>query len=102
MELTPILIIMLSIALGIVILLKITMGVRYRILKERKPKNIIEYFVLYFVSLMLMWFPIMDSGNNVKQNSLKSKINIVTYILYGLVVALGIVVYLQIYRIRNA
>src|SRR5690606_10101893 len=101
MKLTPILIIIFSILLGIIILTKVILGMKFRILKEQSPRNSIEYFILYFISIILMWIPVTYNGIDIKLKRLKTKINIVTYILYGLVIVLATVIYIQIYRIRN-
>jgi hypothetical protein len=83
------------------ILTKVIMGMKYGIKKERKPQNIIEYLAIYLVSIFLILFPVIYNGDNLNLMRLKKKINVVTYVIYGLVVILGIVIFIQIYQIRN-
>jgi len=67
----PNLIIVLSISLGITILIKVISGSRFMILKKSKPQNLIEYFLLFFASTVLMWFPVSYNGNDNKIRKLK-------------------------------
>lgn len=75
---------------------------KYKSLKEREPKNIIENFFLYLEAIILMWFPFSYSGENIQLIKLKKSINIITYILYFLAIGLGIIILIQIYKIRNS
>ena len=75
---------------------------KYRGLKEREAKNIIENFFLYLEAIILMWFPFSYNGENIQLIKLKKSINIITYILYFLAIGLGIIILIQIYKIRNS
>src|SRR5690606_18248726 len=97
----PILIISFSILLGIIIITKIILTMKYGHLKERNTKNIIENFLLFLGAIFLMWFPLSYNGEDTQLIKLKKNINIVTYILYGLVIIFGIIIFIQIYDIRN-
>ena len=82
-------------------MIKVISGSKFMILKKQKPQNLIEYFLLFFASTILMWFPVFYNGNDVKIKQLKKKINLTTYLLYTLALSLIIVVFIQIYQIRN-
>ena len=94
----PIVIISLSILLGVIIITKIILIMKYGDLKD---KNIIEKFLLFLEAIFLIWFPFNYDAEDIQLIKLKKSINIITYILYCLVIALGITILIQIYKIRN-
>ena len=97
----PTLITVFSILTGIILLTKIFLGLRFLKLKNKAPRNVFSSFILLLISTLLVWLPYSYSGGEQTMINYKKKINLVTYIFYGLVIILFTIIFYHIYNLRN-
>jgi len=100
-ELIPVLLSVSGVLLGLLILIKILWGMKFKRIKYRQSQGAFELYMLFVASVLMMWFPYKYDGNNEKLIKLQQKVNFITYVFYGVVLLEGLLIYTQIQIIKN-
>ena len=93
----PILLSVSGIFLGISIFVKVILGMKFKKIKYRQLIGLLEHYILFFASVIMMWFLYKYNGDDLKLKRLKCKINRVTFVFYGLVILEGIFILIPIH-----
>ncbi len=95
-------IIIFSILVGIVMLFKIFLVLKYKRIENNLKNDLIQNSILLFGAIIMTWFPIISKPKSDRLISLKKVINLLTYTFYIVAILLAIVIAIMIYNIRQS
>jgi hypothetical protein len=100
--LAPYLIVGFSIAMAVIMLVKIVTTYKFISIREGGTHNLLKAYMMFAMSVFMIWFPVIYKGDNPALKTLSRKINWMTAVFYGVVSVLAVVIYFRVLSIQSS